>query len=483
MSAMNDSAVIAGLIARMEADPGFAGLGSSVQTISELGEDVDAGARTIAAAILRDAALTARLLKLANSSARGGTKNVTTIDQALVILGLKTVKSVALSLALLNSLSSKPQSAQLHAEIAASYFCGSLAAEITRLYAPRFSQQEAQVCGLLQNLGRMMVLYYDYDTVEQIRALQVRENLEEEEAVQRTQGASYAEIAHSIAHHWNLPYIIQESLAPLGSKTPPRAIPANAAAWHQVCTTFTRRITDAFFRLPENREKSELSGAIEFFKLALRLNENETRESIDRALEEVGTLLGEVGFPCSLDQARATLRKASERTVDILSGQDSLAKQRQPNAQAPIEIINHALRLIHDRYRFDRTLLCLPEGKTGLMAIAGVGRSVGALIPKFRCNGPRPDIFRVVLTKQSDVYIAYTKTPAYEKLFPFWYTEQVGATACLLLPLVRDNEPLGLIYGDYAEAPDAPPKDYAGGDVIGWRDAIVRALLSTKRRD
>ena len=117
------------------------------------------------------------------------------------------------------------------------------------------------------------------------------------------------------------------------------------------------------------------------------------------------------------------------------------------------------------------------------MAISGVGRNIGAVISKFHCNGPRPDLFRVVLAKRSDIYIANIKTPAYEKLLPFWYGQSIGASACLLLPVVKDGESLGLIYGDYVELPEVPPKDYASGEIQSWREAIVAALVSAKRRD
>ena len=97
---------IARLLERMDSSAGFAGLGASIQTISALSDESEGDTRTITAAILRDAALTSKLLRISNSSrnARGG-RNVSTIDQALMVLGLNTVKSVALSLALLGSAS------------------------------------------------------------------------------------------------------------------------------------------------------------------------------------------------------------------------------------------------------------------------------------------------------------------------------------------------------------------------------------------
>lgn len=194
------------LLERMDNSPGFAGLGASVQTISALGDDNDGDTRKITTAILRDAALTSKLLRISNSSrnARGG-RNVSSIDQALMVLGINTVKSVALSLALLGSLSHKSQSNQLHAEIVAAYFCGMLACAITRLYGPRFSAQEAQVCGLMQNLGRMMATYYLYEDIERSRALAAEKNIAEDDAVTQTLGVSFEQIGAAISRHWCLP--------------------------------------------------------------------------------------------------------------------------------------------------------------------------------------------------------------------------------------------------------------------------------------
>lgn len=102
--------IVATLLKKMDASPGFAGLGGAVQNICRL-VDEDGGNREIVAAILRDPALTSKLLQIANSgsNSRGG-RNVSKIDQVIAILGLNTVKSVALSLALLGSPSHNQQS-------------------------------------------------------------------------------------------------------------------------------------------------------------------------------------------------------------------------------------------------------------------------------------------------------------------------------------------------------------------------------------
>lgn len=473
------SPVIPRLLKNMESSPGFAGLGAAVQTITKLVDADDVEIRDLVTNILRDAALTAKLLRIANSSryGQGGGRNVSTVNQAIAIVGLKTVKSVALSLALLDALSNKPQSRQLQAEIVAAYFCGTLASEITRLNAPRFNAQEAQVCGLMQNVGRMMTIYYLYDEIERTRVIQAEKNLAEDEATREVLGASFAEIGEAIAQHWNLPDVLQHSMNPVVGKAPPLA-PSNALGWNQLCTLFARRVTDSVFRLPENREKVDLAREIEFFRGALGLREQDVQEWIAKALEDTDALLSDMAFPCNVEDARTLLRKANERVLDVLSGHDTLTQGSDKLfGKKPVEIIQYTLRLMHDTAGFDRTLLMLPEGASGLRAIAGVGRDINQITQKFRCRGGDQDIFRLVMSKKTDFYIADAKMPSVVNFIPAWYRELVNAPSFLLFCLVHQERFLGLLYGDYSAKQMSSPLKVLKEKVPNARGDLVGALL------
>jgi len=468
--------VIPTLLARIDASPGFASLGQSVQLVSKLTEAEEGGTRELTAAILRDASLTAKLLRLANSSrhAHSG-RNASTIDQAIALLGLTTVKSVVLSLALLNNLSHKPQSNQLHAEIVAAYFCGSLSCEITRLYAQRYSSQEAQVCGLMQNLGRMMALYHLYEGIEQVRAMQAEKNLTEEDAMMAVLRVRFDEISAAIAEHWSLPDVLQTSLAPRLEKAPPREA-HTAIEWQHLCALFSRRITDILFRLPEAQEKTAVTQEIEFFRSALKLKGDEVDELIEKSLEATNNLLTDMAFPSNVEQARALLRKGSERVRDRLSSGDALTRAK-PGEKTAVEVIQLVLRLIHDKYGFDRTLLCLPDS-TGLKAIAGVGRNANQVVTRFRCHGQRPDIFRAIAEKKADLFISNAHAPSLAPLIPDWYRDAVNADAFLLLCLAHEGRLFGLLYGDYVSAPGVAPEGVSHGDMAEWRKQLIAALVA-----
>lgn len=471
--------VIGKLLKRMDASPGFAGLGGAVQNICRLVDD-DGSNKAIADAILRDPALTSKLLQIANSgsNARSG-RNVSKIDQVLAILGLNTVKSVALSLALLGSLTHKAQSKQLHAEIVVAFFSGNLAAEITRLYGSSYSSQEAQVCGLMQNLGRMMATYYLYDDIERSRKLQTDRNLKENEAVLETLGVGFDDIGAAIAAHWALPDVLQNSLIPDAVSIPPAAA-ANAQAWYQLSSLFCRRIAEVIFRLPENREAIEVANCISFFQRSLRLNEKEVTELIQKCLLDVDAILAGMSFPSNVADARNLLRKASEQALDVLSSHDTLVKKvvSEEGAQTPIDVIKHVMRLIHSHYGFDCTLICLPSSAAGLVAIAGVGRNAAQLTSKFRSSGTKEDIFKMIMARGVDAVIFDVTSPKYATIMPVWYHEVVGARSFVMLPLMSDKKLIGMIYGDYEKPQTTVPPGLAEGLMLEWRNKLIHAIQS-----
>ena len=476
---MEEHPVIVKLLEQMNAGEGFAGLGSSIQAMSAL-EEEDISVAEITETILRDAALTAKLLRLANSSNRAS-RNVSTIDQAISLIGLNTVRTVTLSLSTLDSMENQPQSAQLHAEIAAAFFCGALTAHITRQNGARYSVQEAQVCGLLQNLGRLMAIYYLYDEIEQSQALQADQNLSQDDAVAQTLGVTFADIGAAIAHHWKLPDSLQNSLDPAPLKSAPRAT-TNALEWYQCCSMFARRITDAMFRAPENLQKGLITQEIQFFRSALALKEDDILQWIKSVWDDTAAQLPALDFPCSLEEARTVTRKASERVLDNLGSQDSLASNALADGgKSPIEIIQQMLRLIHNECKFDLTLLCLPNGSTGLVAIAGLGRKASQVTSTFRCQGQKPDIFRLIAAKKVDMYVADTQSPSFKQFIPDWYPSAIGARSFMLMSLVHEGQFMGMVYGDYTAPRAGAPEEASQPKVKDWRVALSLALNQNKK--
>lgn len=476
---MQEPTIIDSLLEKMDACPGFASLGVAVQSVSRL-VDEDGDHKEIISSILLDPVLTARLLNIANSSRYPrGSGNVGTISQALAILGVNTVKSVTLSLALLNSLPHKQQSGRIYSEIAAGFFTGSLAVAITRSYGSSYGVQEAQVCGLMQNLGRTMSILYLHEDIERSRDFQIKQNVEESHAISQILGFSFEEIGGAIARHWELPELLQNSLLPDTLVAKPAQPITSAMMWHRLCSLFSRRITDILFRRPEAKEKAEIVSCIRFFHKVLKLNEMETLGLIGKCLLETDATLADMFFPSNVADARSFLRKASERSMDKLLTQDSLMQAEVEGGQAPIELVKHLMRLIHSHCNFDCTLICLPSG-AGLFAIAGVGRNASQLTTKFRSNGLKKDIFQLIIERKINLFIPDVKQPPYVSLVPGWYHETVGAQSFAMLPLLSAGQIVGFVYGDYSKPRAIAPHEIKDENMLEWRNALIKLLTGSK---
>lgn len=466
------------LLALFDKDPGFAAMSTSVHSITGMDEDSLSGSRELVVAALRDSGITTKLLRDANGTARGK-NNVLTIEQAVSVLGLNTVKQTAGELPLLSSISNKSQLQHLQAEIVAAFFCGTLAGLITRHNGGRYSQQEAQVCGLMQNLGRICAYYYLFEEVEKSHNLQAERNLTEDEAVALTLGMGFDEIGNLAAQHWAFPDVLQQSLAVKAEKVPPRPAPS-AQGWHPVVALFARRATDAIFRLPEGRERIEIHHDLNFFHQALALKNDETHEWIETTLADVDSILKDMQFPCDVEHARNMLRKSSEKVLDSISSQDSLTRANpRSGGRKPIDLIHQGLRVIHDEFDFDLVLLCLPDGSGGLTAVSGVGRNANQIAQKFRCNGQRLDLFRILMGKMADLYVNDVRNPTYSRLLPEWYHSLVGGKSFLVWTLSNNGKFYGLMYADYSEPHPETPFEKHEGTAKKWRDVMLAALVSS----
>ena len=126
--------------------------------VIELTRDVNVEMDRLAATIQNDQGLSAKVLKTVNSSYYGLRKKCGTIKQAIVVLGLSTVKSLTLGFSLVSSIDLKGKEGFDHNEYwRRGLFTAVASRSIAKVACPDF-QDEAFLGGLLQDVG-MVALY------------------------------------------------------------------------------------------------------------------------------------------------------------------------------------------------------------------------------------------------------------------------------------------------------------------------------------
>lgn len=177
-------------------------------SINQEDTDVDA----LGAKIEKDQALTAKTLRLANSSFYGLTHQVTTTHQAISILGLLTIRRLATTAGLMAAL---PIDATATLDPLAFWRHGIAAGVCARALASHFDcdTESAYTAALLHDIGRLVLATQfpiHFAAVMAYRAEQVCTTLEAERAVL---GLDHAAVGHALTRHWNFPTALQDAVA------------------------------------------------------------------------------------------------------------------------------------------------------------------------------------------------------------------------------------------------------------------------------
>jgi putative nucleotidyltransferase with HDIG domain len=188
-------------------------LPAAVQRLCALLNDSDSDMKDVSRVISTDPALTAKLLKLANSSFYGLTRKVGTISQAVVVLGFSGVRNLALGVSLFEFRSDPHRKLPLDLE---AFWRHSLAVATTaRLLAPHVRLQdleEAFVSGLLHDIGKIVLMEHFQETYAEVLKAS-GEGTRLFAAERAAFGIDHAEVGRRLCEHWKIPLSLTRAIA------------------------------------------------------------------------------------------------------------------------------------------------------------------------------------------------------------------------------------------------------------------------------
>jgi len=178
-----------------------------VASLMNLTADINVDIEKIGQTISADQALTARLLKLSNSSFYGRAKEVTSLREAVVLLGFKTVRSLAVA-ASTHSLYHKGEdnyfAARLWEHSLATAICARHTAQITghSLY------EEAFIAGLMHDIGKMVFNQQAADQYGEIISRVEAERLSFIDLEDEILGFNHTDVGMLLLHKWSFPALL-----------------------------------------------------------------------------------------------------------------------------------------------------------------------------------------------------------------------------------------------------------------------------------
>ncbi len=181
-------------------------LPSIATTIMEKTLDENVNAKQIADMVEKDQGLSLKVLKVANSPFYRRIKEISTIRGAVVLLGLNVLKSIVLSISVINLFEGKKKNAMdLFDFWQHSIACAVCAKEIANMVYPA-SSEDAFVAGLLHDMGKIVADQQICKEGEYEKVLEAVSSGRDVIAVEEELiGISHATMGKILMEHWNLP--------------------------------------------------------------------------------------------------------------------------------------------------------------------------------------------------------------------------------------------------------------------------------------
>jgi len=398
--------------------------------------------------VLSDFALTQKVLRLANSAmyiAFGG--NITTVTRALMVLGMDAVGHLVVGLKIVDHFHhSAPRRIDAKLELNRTMLSGCVARRLTE-HGDMRAGEEAVVCTLMRQVGKLLVVFYFEAEWDRIR-LACERGASENDACTEVLGVTFDELGHEAAVRWRLPTTICEVM----SDEEPPAGDARQTHWLRAITNYSSDIAQVLTApglADEAREARMTEVANQYCRtlgteadvlvqMSLAIAQEEAEDGVMREILELRA------------DADAIARAAMPPEARIAAGVNDL---RALPADSPVSA---ALTLANETVLaglgFARTIVFVRVGTNVFEAQRGFGPGVAEAASTLRFSAAfQPDVFHLAIANSVGIFIENARDPKMITRLPDWYRAAFDDTrAFVLLPVATPEEqPFALLYGDW----------------------------------
>ena len=344
------------LLERINATPDLPSLPAIAVQVLEMAQAAEADLNKIAEVIARDPALSGKILKTVNSSFYGRARNVGTISQAMVVLGLQSVKTLVLGFSLVNNVSNKKASGFSHVQ----YWKHSLfTATASRMIAQRVGVvqvEEVFLAGLLADIGMLVldrVLGQAYGKV----ASGVKSHHDLPAAEFAAFGTTHGEVSGHMAAQWKLPPLLT---TPINYHHDPAKVPEPTLRKLAEVIAVASRIADVFTDADAGAAVSDVRGrCFGVFGLDAATGDKLMAEIQDKSKEIAKLFDINIGETVPYEQV---LQRANEALVQmVLQTQQQTASLREQNETLRHQATTDRLTGLSNRADFEHRSAALWE--------------------------------------------------------------------------------------------------------------------------
>lgn len=339
------------LISRIRQCPTLPSLPTIAMEVLELAQKEEVDIAEIARIISRDPALSSKILRTVNSSFYGRSQSISQVSQALVILGLQSVKTLVLGFSLVSNLHQSKSKGFKHLDYWKRSIYAATAAKTIAAKAHIVQAEECFLAALLQDLGMLVldqVLKEDYGPINEAAPTHQQLVTAERSAL----GMTHAEVTGFLAETWKLPPLLS---VPMKHHHDPQTVSDPSLRKLSEVSYLAGLCADVFV---DENAASAIGEVRKFCHERFKMSEADC----DAMMAEVGNRTKEVAplFEIKLGKASnfdEILKRANETLVELtLRTQQQAANLEQMNLKLKEQATTDGLTGLSNRARFDQFL-------------------------------------------------------------------------------------------------------------------------------
>ncbi|OUR81567.1 hypothetical protein A9Q82_09290 [Cycloclasticus sp. 46_120_T64] len=422
--------------------------GRTVQEIVNVSEKETSSALHLGQVVLKDASMTARILKLANSVHYNSSgRKFSTISQCIMMLGFDAVRGMSLTVSLIDSLVQGVHRDHLVKQMARSMHASAQAQEIAR-QAGDPKHEEVFIATLLFHIGDLAFWCFSDNKGDELSLALKKTNAPAVQVERDILGFTMNELSQGIAQAWGLSDLLQRTL-----KNPNDSDPTSQA----IC--LSHQLAEAVEKGWESEAVTELTQSIA--KLTGR-SAKVTTEQLHQQAQKAAETTAYYG-------AKAVAKVIPLPSETQLDDTPYLADAfPEPDIQLQLQIL--------------QDLMSMSKGKTDFnmlieMTLEGINRGVGMdhalfalLTPdrkqlkvkqvignnndwlrehfKFNTGSAESKIWLHAFQQRQPLRLNEDSPDETKRLIPQSLAQKTKTKSFLVAPVVVKNKPIGLFYAD-----------------------------------
>ncbi len=509
---------------------------ASVNRVQLVSSDPSTDAMQLAVEILKDANLSSKVLKLANSPYfNRGIVKIGTLSRAIVLLGFDTIKSSVLTMKIVDSFQHDHPDVDMSSLLVNSYMSAGFVRDMAAQCGLKDIEQ-SYIYGLFHNLGEIITAYILPQEYLQIKELAKDDNMTWAQAQKEVLGVPFRKIGQEIANKWEFPSSVAKTMNPYAFNE--KGCIKNKEDLNQAIASLTSNMMELLYSDAPNtkhsfteltKELAKVTGVSKdavtqcldkSFKQSCELAEqyglskqllrpktagtgDETRDKIARELSYYAISQDEYGdsqpvnneddFDDGYDDAPqeavegAHIEGSAERSRSVSSGNSNIMLSvlheltTLMTQKAHINVVfSKVLDGIHRGVGFDRALLILltPDHKhyLGRMAVGHEAEALKGFFAKLPVN-VNNDLFSKLIMEGTEVLVPNVNQVGWQKMLPTNF-ETLGTNSFLLASIRVRGRPVGLFYGDKSRSQSPINSE----DHRGFMQLVAQAQLALQVR-